>query len=64
MTRMDISMLNQANNISNNDKQILKLVLQGKKILAIKHTRELYGYGLKQAKDYVDELERRWENSI
>jgi ribosomal protein L7/L12 len=59
-----MSMLNQVKNISDKDKDILKFVLQGKKILAIKHTRELYGYGLKEAKDYVEELERRWEDSI
>jgi ribosomal protein L7/L12 len=41
------------------DMEILKLALQGRKISAIKRTREMYGYGLKEAKDHVDELERK-----
>jgi ribosomal protein L7/L12 len=32
---------------------------QGKKILAIKHYREATGAGLKEAKDFVEEVQRR-----
>jgi ribosomal protein L7/L12 len=44
--------------ISDKDIEILRLAEQGKKILAIKRAREIYGYGLKEAKDYVEKLER------
>ena len=39
--------------------QIKALIMQGKKIEAIKLYREQTGLGLKQAKDYVDALERQ-----
>ena len=39
------------------DHQIQVLVAQGKKIQAIELVREQTGWGLKQAKDYVDALE-------
>ncbi|WP_037465347.1 ribosomal protein L7/L12 [Shimazuella kribbensis] len=45
--------------VTDKDMEILKLALQGRKILAIKRTREMYGYGLKEAKNHVDELERK-----
>jgi ribosomal protein L7/L12 len=37
--------------------QIVTLVEQGKKIEAIKLARELFGYSLEEAKQYVDQLE-------
>lgn len=40
--------------------QILSLLTQGKKISAIKKTREIYPhFGLKEAKDYVEALENK-----
>ena len=39
--------------------QIKTLIMRGKKIAAIKLYREQTGYGLKQAKDYIDALERQ-----
>lgn len=41
------------------DSQVLDAVRRGNKIVAIKRYRELTGLGLKEAKDAVDELERR-----
>lgn len=43
---------------SDQDREILDLVKQGNKIEAIKRTREFYGFGLKEAKEYVEKLER------
>jgi hypothetical protein len=40
------------------DDEIINLVTQGKKILAIKRTKEKFGFSLKEAKEYVDELEK------
>jgi ribosomal protein L7/L12 len=42
---------------SMDDHQIQALVAQDKKIQAIERVREQTGWGLKQAKDYVDALE-------
>lgn len=42
-----------------NDYEIRRLLAHGNKIQAIKRVRELTGLGLKEAKDYVDALERR-----
>jgi ribosomal protein L7/L12 len=38
------------------DAELINLVLDGKKIKAIKRYRVLTGIGLKEAKDYVDNL--------
>ncbi len=38
------------------DDEIKDLVLKGKKIAAIKRYREISGVGLKEAKDYIDNL--------
>ncbi|WP_342570156.1 ribosomal protein L7/L12 [Paenibacillus sp. FSL R5-0749] len=40
------------------DLELLALIQQGKKIMAIKRLREARGLSLKEAKDYVDSLER------
>ncbi|MGN7413218.1 ribosomal protein L7/L12 [Paenibacillus sp. SAF-068] len=40
------------------DQELLALIQQGKKIMAIKRLREARGLSLKEAKDYVDSLER------
>jgi ribosomal protein L7/L12 len=45
------------------DREITALVARGSKIEAIKRVRELTGLGLKEAKDYVDALERRMPSS-
>ena len=39
------------------DPQIMEMLRVGNKIAAIKIYRELTGLGLKEAKDYVDEIE-------
>jgi ribosomal protein L7/L12 len=39
--------------------EIQSLIMQGKKIEAIKIYREQTGYGLKEAKDAVDAMERQ-----
>ena len=41
------------------DPEVRQLLAGGNKIAAIKRVRELTGVGLKEAKDYVDALERR-----
>lgn len=38
------------------DPEVLRLLRSGNKIAAIKRVRELTGWGLKEAKDYVDRL--------
>ncbi|WP_223199719.1 MULTISPECIES: ribosomal protein L7/L12 [unclassified Paenibacillus] len=40
------------------DLELLTLIQQGKKIMAIKRLREARGLSLKEAKDYVDSLDR------
>jgi ribosomal protein L7/L12 len=45
------------NAVSQKDTEIVQILKQGRKIEAIKRTREIYGYGLKEAKDYVDQLD-------
>ncbi|WP_336758406.1 ribosomal protein L7/L12 [Paenibacillus sp. USHLN196] len=40
------------------DQELLALIQQGKKIMAIKRLREARGLSLKEAKDYVDSLDR------
>ncbi|MEK3702929.1 ribosomal protein L7/L12 [Paenibacillus sp. FSL R7-0198] len=40
------------------DQELLTLIQQGKKIMAIKRLREARGLSLKEAKDYVDSLDR------
>lgn len=45
--------------ISEEDKEIVNLIQRDRKIEAIKRTREIYGFGLKEAKDYVEDLEER-----
>jgi large subunit ribosomal protein L7/L12 len=40
------------------DQELLTLIQQGKKIMAIKQLREARGLSLKEAKDYVDSLDR------
>jgi ribosomal protein L7/L12 len=42
------------------DAELLRLINDGKKINAIKRYRELTGAGLSEAKDAVEELERRY----
>ena len=42
-----------------NDEELIRLIQQGKKIEAIKRVRQREGYGLKEAKDYVDQLDWR-----
>ena len=42
------------------DGEIRDLLAQGQKLNAIKRVRELTGMGLKEAKDFVEELERRF----
>ncbi|APO46152.1 hypothetical protein BS614_20395 [Paenibacillus xylanexedens] len=39
------------------DQELLTLIQQGKKIMAIKRLREARGLSLKEAKDYVDSLD-------
>ncbi len=39
---------------------VRQLLAQGQKIEAIKRVRQQTGLGLKEAKDYVDQLERSW----
>ena len=41
------------------DPTVLDLIQRNRKIEAIKAQRELTGWGLKQAKEYVDDLEAR-----
>jgi ribosomal protein L7/L12 len=41
------------------DDEARALLAKGQKIVAIKLVRERTGWGLKEAKDYVDELEKR-----
>ena len=45
--------------LSGPSEQIKALIMRGKKIEAIKIYREQTGLGLKQAKDYIDALERQ-----
>lgn len=40
------------------DQELLTLIQQGKKIMAIKRLREARGLSLKEAKDYVDFLDQ------
>jgi hypothetical protein len=40
------------------DDEIINLVTQGNKILAIKRAKEEFDFSLKEAKDYVDELQK------
>ncbi|MEO2212692.1 ribosomal protein L7/L12 [Paenibacillus amylolyticus] len=40
------------------DQELLTLIQQGEKIMAIKRLREARGLSLKEAKDYVDSLDR------
>ena len=42
--------------------QIMKLVKQGQKIQAIKELRARSGLGLKEAKDQVDHMERKYKH--
>jgi large subunit ribosomal protein L7/L12 len=42
------------------DLELLELLQQGKKIEAIKRARQRYDFGLKEAKDHVDYLERKF----
>lgn len=44
---------------ANIDERLLMLISAGKRIQAIKEYREVHNVGLKEAKDYVDDLERR-----
>ncbi len=43
--------------IENIDEELINLILQGKKIKAIKRYRMVTGIGLKEAKDYIDSLD-------
>lgn len=43
----------------NIDKELKELILNDKKILAIKRLREETGMGIKEAKEYVDNLEKK-----
>lgn len=45
--------------ISEEDKDIVNLIQRDRKIEAIKRAREIYGFGLKEAKDYVEDLEEK-----
>lgn len=40
--------------------EIVELIMQRKKINAIKKARELYDFNLKDAKDYVERLEKKY----
>lgn len=42
-----------------NDSEVRTLIAHGNKIAAIKRVRDMTGLGLKEAKDYVDAIERR-----
>lgn len=42
----------------NIDEELRELLAEGKRIPAIKRLREETGMGLKEAKEYVDDLER------
>ncbi|ANY67766.1 hypothetical protein BBD42_15800 [Paenibacillus sp. BIHB 4019] len=48
-----------ANQAANIDERLLMLIATEKRIQAIKEYREISGVGLKEAKNYVDDLERR-----
>jgi len=50
----------QQRDLSKIDQEIVELLGNGKKILAIKRVREHFGLGLKEAKEYVDSLENRF----
>lgn len=39
--------------------EVRAFLAQGNKIMAIKHVREVTGMGLKEAKDFVEEIEGR-----
>lgn len=41
------------------DEQVVDLIRRGKKIEAVKTFRNITGMGLKEAKDYVDDLHER-----
>jgi ribosomal protein L7/L12 len=45
--------------ISDEDKDIADLIQRDRKIEAIKRAREIYGFGLKEAKDYVEDLSEK-----
>ena len=45
---------------SSTDAELMRLINDGKKINAIKRYRELTGVGLSEAKDAVEEIERRY----
>src|SRR5881398_3747477 len=44
------------------NRAIREALLSGKKIQAVKLYRELYGVGLKDAKDAIDAMESRYQN--
>lgn len=44
--------------IANIDEELKDLIAKGKKIEAIKKYREFTGFGLKEAKDYIDSLDK------
>ncbi len=48
-------------NVVNHKKEIKKLLLDGRKIGAIKHVRDLKGWDLKRSKYYVDDIQRKLE---
>ncbi len=42
--------------VENIDKELIDLIIQGKKIKAVKRYRDVSGYGLKESKEYIDKL--------
>ncbi|CAM4257354.1 large subunit ribosomal protein L7/L12 [Paenibacillus endophyticus] len=50
--------MNHAGSLSNIDERLRMLTASGKRMQAIKEFRKASGVGLKEAKEYVDHLER------
>ena len=47
-------------NLSSLDEELVTLCKNGQKIEAIKHYKEASGLGLKESKDYIEQLEQRY----
>ena len=58
LTRLDINPDTLRPIETSRNEPVRQAVLAGNKILAIKIYREIYGVGLKQAKDAIDTIER------
>ncbi|WP_461206733.1 ribosomal protein L7/L12 [Clostridium sp. DL1XJH146] len=57
----EVGVTNPSIDFDNVNIEVLELIREGKKIKAIKKYRELTGIGLKEAKEYIDNLS---ENQI